>query len=295
MQEERFTVDVPGGQLAGRIRGGGPPLLLLHGGPGLAEGYLDPLLVELDGYRVAGYQQRGLPPSTARQPYDVPTQVADAVAVLDALGWSRPLALGHSWGGHLLLHLMAARPDRLAGALVVDAMGGVGDGGLAAMGAELQRRTPAGAWARSVEIDERAEAGLASQEELVEGIALIWPGYFADPRAASRLAPPGEFSDEVFEATMASARAELPRLAERLGACRVPSRFVHGAASPIPVQASQETAALMGAPVDLVPDAGHFPWLEAPGAVRRSLDLLSGATAEHRPPLPAGETAGETG
>ena len=287
MREERFTVRVPGGRLAGRVRGGGPALLLLHGGPGLSDGYLDPLFEELDGYRVASYQQRGLPPSTAREPYDVPTHVADAVAVLDALGWRAPLVLGHSWGGHLLLQLTAAHPDRLAGALAVDPMGAVGDGGLAAMSAELQRRTPAEAWARSVEIDERAEAGLASREEQLESIALIWPGYFADPRAASRLAPPREFSGEVFEATMASAHAELPRLAERLAGCGVPTRFVHGAASPIPVQASQDTAAAIGAPVDVVPDAGHFIWVEAPGAVRRSLDLLAGAVREAGSPLPS--------
>jgi pimeloyl-ACP methyl ester carboxylesterase len=54
----------------------------------------------------------------------------------------------------------------------------------------------------------------------------------------------------------------------------VPTRFVHGAASPMPATASTDTAKLVGAPVDVVPDAGHFLWLEAPGAIRRNLDSL---------------------
>ena len=38
--------------------------------------------------------------------------------------------------------------------------------------------------------------------------------------------------------------------------------------------ASTDTAALMGADVDVLPGVGHFPWLEERGCVRRSLDRL---------------------
>lgn len=43
---------------------------------------------------------------------------------------------------------------------------------------------------------------------------------------------------------------------------------------PLPNSASQETASLLGAPVDVVPDAGHLIWYEKPGVVRASLDKL---------------------
>ena len=105
--EGEFEVAVEGGRLAGSVMGQGDPVLLLHGGPGLPWTYLEPLMEELaDRYRVAAYQQRGLPPSTAGAPYDVRTQVGDVAAVLDGLGWERALVAGHSWGGHLLLHAL---------------------------------------------------------------------------------------------------------------------------------------------------------------------------------------------
>jgi pimeloyl-ACP methyl ester carboxylesterase len=49
------------GGLVGWVQGDGDPVLLLHGGPGLAYGYLDGLGEEIgDGYLVAAFQQRGL-------------------------------------------------------------------------------------------------------------------------------------------------------------------------------------------------------------------------------------------
>ena len=105
MAAEAFDVQVEGGRLSGSLAGDGDSVLILHGGPGLSWDHLQPVVDELaGGYRVAVYQQRGVAPSTARGPYGVTTQVADVLAALDVLGWERPLAVGHSWGGHLLLH-----------------------------------------------------------------------------------------------------------------------------------------------------------------------------------------------
>jgi len=273
VERDQFTAEVAGGSLVGSVAGEGRRVLLLHGGPGLSNGYLDDLLPELDGMRVATYQQRGLAPSTAREPYDVGVQVADVVAVLDALGWERPTVIGHSWGGHLLLHLIASRPDRVAAALVVDPLGAVGDGGQAEFEAELARRTPPGSRARATEIDERAMAGEATEAELAESLRLLWPAYFADPAGAGPM-PAIDLSVEAYAGTIESLTALLPGLADRLRGCSVPTRFVHGAGSPMPATASSDVADLIGAEVDVVPGAGHFIWLEAPGAVRRSLDLL---------------------
>lgn len=90
------------------------------------------------GFRVAGYQQRGLNPSTLEGPFTVSQAINDMVAVLDALEWSRSLIVGHSWGGQLALRVTAAHPERLLGALAVDPLGIVGDGGMAAFEAEMR-------------------------------------------------------------------------------------------------------------------------------------------------------------
>jgi pimeloyl-ACP methyl ester carboxylesterase len=58
---EAFTAEVPGGRLAGWVTGAGPPVLYLHGGPGIGYDSMDLRAVsELESEsRVAIFQQPG--------------------------------------------------------------------------------------------------------------------------------------------------------------------------------------------------------------------------------------------
>lgn len=148
-------------------------------------------------------------PSTAVAPFDVPTQVADVVAVLDGLGWNRAIVIGHSWGGHLLLHLLAAHPERVTAAMVIDPLGGVGDGGEAQFEAELNRWTPPKSVERAQELDQRAMDGKGTEADAVESLRLYWPAYFANPAAAPPF-PEMHLSVEAYSATFESRHSELP-------------------------------------------------------------------------------------
>jgi pimeloyl-ACP methyl ester carboxylesterase len=265
------------GDLGGWVRGGGAPVLLLHGGPGMAYTYLDSLAEEIgDGYRVAAFQQRGLEPSTPDGPFDVATAVGDVAVVLDALGWDRAWIVGHSWGGHLLLHCAVAIPERTHGGLAVDLLGGVGDGGEAGFEAELMRRTPAEAAERAAELDERAMGGEATSEELYESLALLWPAYFASPDQTMPLVD-ARSSIPAYSGVWESAKASLPSLEASLGDIRMPFGIVAGGGSPMPVEAAAATArAIPGAWLEVVDGAGHFPWFERPGCIRAALGRLTG-------------------
>lgn len=269
--------EVDGGVLVGERCGSGDPVLVLHGGPGLSASMCDGLVAELaEGYDVAMHQQRGLLPSTACGPYDVPTQVRDVVAVLDGLGWQQAVVVGFSYGGHLLLHLLADHPERVRAAVLVDPLGGVGDGGEAEFDAAMSARTPDDVRARARELDDRGLAGEGSDDDATEGFRLFWPAYFADPSAAPPVPEGIRVSVPASSATWASGEELLRGLGPRLAGCWVPTVFVHGGASPMPVSASTGTAAAMGehARVVVVPGAGHLVWHEAPGAVRAAVDSL---------------------
>ncbi|MFC7494344.1 MULTISPECIES: alpha/beta fold hydrolase [unclassified Nocardioides] len=256
--------------LAGWVTGSGPEVLLLHGGPGMTD-YMESLLPELDGHRVASFQQRGVAPSTLAGPLDVPTLRDDVLDVLDTLGWRAPAIIGHSWGGHLVLHLLAEAPARVGAALLVDALGAYGDGGVGALEAEMFRRLPGPSAARLHELGALEEKRPLTHEEALESMELAWPAYFSSLDAAQ----PIPQTDHAQSAeTWASIRTEMPALPGRLRGCAVPARLVHGARDPLPVSVSEELAELLGAAVDVLPDNGHFPWLEDPGCVRRSLDRL---------------------
>jgi len=277
-EHRQFSASVPGDSLGGFVAGSGPPVLLLHGGPGLSFCYVDGLADELaEEFQVASYQQRGLEPSTLKGPFTIAQAIDDAIAVLDELGWAQALLVGHSWGGHLALRVLAARPDRLLGVLAVDPLGVAGDGGMAAFEAELIARTPKEGRFRAKELDERAMAGQAEPGDALESLAILWPGYFADPGSAPPM-PPIEISIEAYSGLLGDIGEGLGDVVARVATTEVPYGIVAGGASPMPWGQSARASAELSpsAFLDIVPAAGHFIWLEEPGRVRQALLRLSG-------------------
>ena len=272
MEWTEFSTHDDGPLIAGRRAGSGPPVLLLHGGPGLGFDYLRDLADELaEENDVAWYQQRGQEPSAAEGPYTVAADVGDARRVLDALGWEKAYVVGHSWGGHLALHVAEAMPERLLGVLAVDPLGAVGDGRWPEFDEEMFRRTPESVRARARELDELSMAGESSDELALEGMRLVWPAYFADPEQAPPM-PELRIASARTAEMLPSIQAELPALEAGLPTIRARVGFVHGSRSPMPLAASTDAAERIPAAwVEVVEGAGHFVWVEAPGAVRAAL------------------------
>ncbi|MBV9254611.1 MAG: alpha/beta fold hydrolase, partial [Actinobacteria bacterium] len=52
--------------------------------------------------------------------YDMARVADDAAAVVEALGWSRPVVVGQSWGGNVVIELAHRHPELVAGVVAVD-------------------------------------------------------------------------------------------------------------------------------------------------------------------------------
>jgi len=277
MTEEPFTVSTPAGDIAAwRGGAGAETAVLLHGGPGL-EDYLDTLVPFVAGrFRTIRYQQRGVAPTTITGAATVDSHVEDAVAVIDRAAGGRAWIVGHSWGGHLALHMLVACPERVAGAIIIDAL--CADVSvLEGFGAALRAGLDVDALRRYHEIDARQEAGEATVAESLEGFALVWPYYFADPASA----PPFPFTQYDLPGhltTFASIMAHAERDTLTTGLPRVPAsipvQFVFGARSPFPARTTPDTARMIPhATLASVEGGGHFPWLDAPEAFAAALDM----------------------
>jgi pimeloyl-ACP methyl ester carboxylesterase len=277
IERSAFAATVDGGTLAGWVIGEGPPVLLLHGGPGLRYDYMEPLIAELEtDFRVAIFQQRGLEPSTLEGPFTMACAIEDVVCVLDALGWSLALLVGHSWGGHLALRVAAAHPERLLGVLAVDALGIVGDGGRGAFNTEMLSRAPRAGRQRVLELEELEKTRELTSNERLEMRRIIWPSYFADPENVPPM-PPYFSSTEAYAGLIAELDRGTDEVAAALATGAVRYGMLAGGASPFPWgQAARTTADLSSnAFLTVIPAAGHFVWHEAPGAVRTELHRLA--------------------
>jgi pimeloyl-ACP methyl ester carboxylesterase len=272
VREEPFELPVGGGAILGHRAGEGRPALLLHGGAAVPD-YLGPCAELLDGlFETVRYTQRGTPPSEAPPPYTIESHMADGLAVLDHFGLDKAWAIGHSWGGHLALHLLVAHPERIEGALCIDPLG-ADPGVFGAFQKRLDEVLTADERTRVQEIEERRRAGDVTAEELVERFRLVWPVYFV--RAA--FPPPERVGVQASIQTNRSLAEHFEHrtLARCLPEVRAPALFVHGEEDPIPPASSTGTAALIaGALVETIPDCGHFPRLEQPEAFRAAVERL---------------------
>jgi len=107
-----------------------PVIVMLHGGPGHDYRGLLRLRQPVDGVRledrhfVVFWDQRGCGLSRRHDARDVnlANYDADLVAILDKYSPGRPAVLiGHSWGGQYATNFIANHPERVAGAVLMEA------------------------------------------------------------------------------------------------------------------------------------------------------------------------------
>lgn len=263
-QVREATERVRGVELFVRRIGSGPPVVVLHGGPGAHHDYLLPGFDALaDGRELIYYDQRG----GGRSPVgrDVPVGWTEHVADLDALRgeWEldRLTIAGYSWGGLLALLYALEHPGSVA-RLALVSPAPPWRGARERFEARFGQRNldPAFQEARRA----LRESGLRDrdpdtfQRRIFE---LSVAPYFHDPERARDLTPfrvTGRTQQEVWESLGGF------DLRERLPALRgIPSLVLHGADDPIPIEAASTTAALIGADFHPVPRCGHVPYVEA--------------------------------
>ena len=262
---------VRGVTLFERRVGEGPPVIVLHGGPGADHGYLLPGFDTLAaGRELVYYDQRGGGRSPVAR--DVPVGWREHVADLEALRqlWAleRLVILGYSWGGLLAQLYTTEHPDRVERlALVCPAPS------WRAARDEFERRFAERSLAPELVAERLAlrESGLrerdsrAYERRLFE-LAVV--PYFYDRAKARDLAPfrvVGRTQQEVWRTLDDyDLRPALRRL-------RVPAFVLHGEDDPIPIEASRETATLLGAEFHPLGRCGHCPHVERLEDFRRLL------------------------
>jgi proline iminopeptidase len=100
------TTTDDGCRLWTRVTGDGPPVVLVHGGPGWWDVFQD-LPPLLPNFTVHRWDQRGCGRSDRRGPYTLDRFVADLDQIRESAGQEQVVLLGHSWGAALALQYEA--------------------------------------------------------------------------------------------------------------------------------------------------------------------------------------------
>src|SRR3954468_4134818 len=252
--------------------GTGPPVVVLHGGPGAHHDYLLPGFDALArGRELIYYDQRGGGQSPV--PREVPVGWQEQVADLEELRrqWSieRLTLLGYSWGGLLALLYGLEHPDRVQRlALVAPAPA------WREARHEFERRFQERNLAPALQ-QQRAElraSGLRERnpdEYAQRAFELSVAPYFLDPARACDLTPfrvTGRTQQEVW-----SSLGDYD-LRPALAGLAIPAMVLQGKDDLIRLESTQTVAQLLGAELHLLAHCGHVPYVEAYEEFVRLLD-----------------------
>lgn len=186
-----FTLPGDGVRLgATRWPGDGTPIVLLHGLASQRR-FWNLVVPHLAGLPVVAIDQRGHGDSDRPAGgYNLDSVVGDLATAMDALGWSRAVVVGHSWGGSVAATFAAEHPERTLSLVALD-------GGFA---------SPRAADGDRADIRKRLEPPrwVLPPDELVQMISSRPPGGVWTPELAAAVLP-------IFEVGPAGlARARLP-------------------------------------------------------------------------------------
>ena len=247
-----------------------PPLIVLHGGPGLDHhefaDYLDPLtdtvrLVLLD-MRAQGESDRAAPEDT----WTLEQMALDVGAVARALGTERYAVFGHSYGAFVALQQAVNEPGTAAASIVC--CGVPSSRYLDDIPAKLETFLPLhlreqvrASWASEASVETEADFARIMDEQM--------PWHFGNPedpripeyarRSAGRYAP------DVLRKVSAAGYGGI-EVQAALGSVTSPVLVLAGRHDrTCPPEASQATAAgVLGAALHVFEESGHMPFVEQP-------------------------------
>ena len=257
--------------------GEGPPIVVLHGGPDFDHTYLLPELDLLaESFRLVYYDQRGRGRSAAGvRPEDVTirSELEDLERVRSHFGLETVAVLGHSWGGVLAMEYVIRSPERVSQLILLDtAPASSGDWGL--LREEFARRRPPGELEAVAATDAYKRGDLEAEgafnrihfsttvpPDLLEVLlARLWSNSDEEGVLLARA-----IAQRLYDETARSADWNLLPALRKLD---VPTLLVHGEHDFIPVVLAERIAdAVPGARLTVLPDCGHFTFLEAPELV----------------------------
>jgi len=264
---ESSRVETPFGTFHSESGGQGQPVLLIHGGTASAREWR-PVLPGLSQHaRCVAIDRLGCGESDrSSRGYDRQTLTDSLFACADGLGFERFAVVGQSFGGFWALSMAFARPERLAGIVLVNSAGGpLTDEDVQAMEARRVER-------QHVEADPEA-AIERTMNQIFADPGRVPATFRDDLRWQTAHAAPGQFEAAADEFVNLG-RAPYDQL-------HVPTLVVWGEAdSMIPAERGRRLAnAIPGARYAGLPGVGHTCQVEAPAefvaAVAPFLDELA--------------------
>lgn len=247
--------------------GSGPAIVLVHGLGGNHAVWFNQVARFATDHTVVTVSQRGFAPSGGDQNhYKVELLTGDLERVMDAAGVGRAVVVGQSMGGWTALGMALRSPARVEALVLADTLGGIDDEEIAA---HMREVAASAARLRNTPPPLGVHPALSAQfsrEHPELGYLYQTLTTFGAPAADSIV-------KQLFATRVTS---------DRLRELRVPTLFIVGSEDRLfPPPLIQKAAGYIeGADVVVIPEAGHSPYFEQPGAWNDTLRAFIAGTRD---------------
>jgi len=260
------------------VQGNGIPIVLIHGGPGSYD-YLEPLgeLVNQDCFQIIRYEQRGSGRSERKGPYTIETFIEDLEQLRIQFDFKSWVLCGHSWGASLALAYSAKYFSRVRALIYISGTG----------------INPA--WHTEYRLNRLHNLSETDKEEyrnlqnsfstLKEEEKIIAKKRLRELSLQADLFNQANFdriprvdepfiNNEVNQQISSKVNSYWESKGFKIGMTHIqfPSLFIHGQTDPRPAKYVNElSSSLPNSIFSLIPDAGHYPWLDNPTFLKKRL------------------------
>jgi len=252
--------------------GEGVPIVIVHGGPGLDHSYLLPQMGELaKGYKLIFYDQRAMGKSSADFDTSLMTMnsfVEDLEGIRKTFGLEKMNLMGHSWGGLVSMFYAIKYPGHLQSLILVNST---------AASSTLRNLSFAARSLKTIKGDSLAQSQLAQTEGFKERDPATMAKFF-------RLLFRGSFYNKLYIDSLSlnfdssySAKSAMVRqlykdstlseydISANLDTIQCPTLIIGGANDAVaPGTNEQIHDHIRGSRYILLPECGHFPFIELP-------------------------------
>jgi proline iminopeptidase len=267
--------EVNGTQLYYKSIGQGPPIFVLHGGPGRSHRYFLPYMEGLaDDHQLIFYDQRGTGSSHGDldlKATSIDQFVEDLEALRVAFGFEKVALIGHSWGAIIALSYALKYPAQID-RLVLIAPRPVTNNFVIEQATTLSQRTQSLSPEDQQALNTicRGPSAQQSAAELAECNRIAATLDFYDPAKSLAVDWTTEENTEKNGSLVRSLiTTNFNRLQQDFAAAladvRMPTLVIHGAFDPIPEGSSRYIhAQIVDSQLAVFAESGHFPFIEQP-------------------------------
>ena len=264
-------VKTANGQLYYQTMGQGDPVIVIHGGPGMDQGYLLPGMAALaKKHQVVFYDQLGCGRSTAtvidESHITINSFVEDIETLRKALKFEKVTIVGHSWGGMLAMYYAVKYPKNIKKLVLMNT---VASSGIHDFVEELEKRTlPSAGDFEKLKVSQ--EFINSDPQAIAQYYRLFFQYYFHNPKDLEKL-------NLQLEPKGAATGAKVAKILEEsifvkytdqhddLQKLKIPTLIIHGESDVIPMSAANSMAhSIKGSKLVVLKNCGHFPYIEQP-------------------------------